>query len=107
MEYLTRKDEIMMLAILRLGDEAYLVKLREYLNDSTAKKWSVGNVFVTLERLESLGFISPRIGEPTSKRGGKAIKFYRITRSGIESLKATKNLQDNMWDGLTDTVFND
>ncbi|MCP4728263.1 MAG: PadR family transcriptional regulator [bacterium] len=106
MEYLTRKDELMMLAILRLGDEAYLVKLREYLNENTDKKWSVGNVFVTLERLESMGFISPRIGEPTSKRGGKAIKFYSITKAGIKSLKATKNLQDNMWEGLQDMVFN-
>jgi len=106
MEYLTRKDELMMLAILRLGDEAYLVRLREYLNENTDKKWSVGNVFVTLERLESLGYISPRIGEPTSKRGGKAIKFYSITKSGIKSLKVTKNLQDNMWEGLQDMVFN-
>ena len=79
MKYLTRKDELMLLAILKLGDNAYLVKLREYLNKNTDKKWSIGNVFVTLERLEELGYISPHVGEPTSKRGGKAIKYYYVT----------------------------
>ena len=106
MKYLTLKDEVLLLSILRLKDEAYLVKIREYLNFNTDKKWSVGNVFVSLSKLESLNYIMPRIGEPSAKRGGKAIKFYDITYEGFEALRSTKSMQDELWDGLHNIVFN-
>ncbi|MFC1476842.1 hypothetical protein ACFL6L_00070 [candidate division KSB1 bacterium] len=106
MKYLTRKDELMLLAILRLDNNAYLVSLRGLLHKTTGKKWSIGNVFVSLEKLEKLGYIRSTIGEPTAKRGGKAIKFYTVTNSGIKALKDTKTIQDEMWSGLQDTVFN-
>ena len=105
MKYLTRKDELLLLSILRLGNEASLVKLREYLNNSTRKNWSIGNVFVSLEKLEDLGYISPNLGEPTSKRGGKAVKFYTVSDTGLRALKETKEMQDGMWEGLHETVF--
>lgn len=106
MKSLTLKDELMLLAILKLKDDAYLVKLREYLNKNTNKKWSIGNIFVSLDKLEEMGYISPYLGEPTAKRGGKAIKYYRVTEPGIEALKATRTMQDGMWDGLYDMIFN-
>ena len=105
MEYLTRKDELMMLAILKLGKDASLVKLRELLNHSTAKKWSIGNVFVTLERLENLAYVSSKLGEPTGKRGGKAVKYYMVSHPGLKALKETKIMQDGMWQDLYDMVF--
>ena len=107
MKNLTLKDELMLLAILRLQDDAYLVKLREYLNNNTNKKWTIGNVFVSLDKLEELDYISPYLGEPTAKRGGKAIKYYKVTDAGIEALKATRAMQDSMWDGLYDLIFSD
>lgn len=106
MKYLTRNDELLMLSVLKLKHEAYLVKLRDYLNRSTRKKWSIGNVFVSLERLEQLGYIKSKIGESSPKRGGKAVKFYEITDSGIIALKETKSLQDTFWEGLHEVVFN-
>ena len=105
MKYLTRKDELMLLAILKLSDNAYLVTLREFLNHNTDKKWSIGHVFVTLEKLEELGYIAPYIGEPSPKRGGKGIKYYKVTETGIEALKVTKTMQDNLWDSVYDPVF--
>lgn len=105
MEYLTRKDELMILSIPRLGKEASQVKLRELLNSNTSKKWSIGNVFVSLERLENLGYIHTKLGVPTGKRGGKAVKFYIVSNAGMEVLKKTKNMQDGMWEGLHDVVF--
>ena len=105
MKYLTRRDELMLLSILRLGDNAYLVTLRELLNENTEKKWSIGNVFDSLDKLEEKGFIFPRIGEPSSKRGGKAVKYYNVTKSGIEALKAAKSVHDSMWEGLYDIVY--
>jgi PadR family transcriptional regulator, regulatory protein PadR len=105
MEYLTLKDQLMILSILKLGKEASLIKLRELLNNNTDKKWSIGNVFVSLERLESLGYVTIKLGEPTGKRGGKAVKFYLVSNAGMEGLKETKKMQDGMWEGLHDIVF--
>lgn len=107
MKYLTRKDEMMCLAILRLEDEASLVGLRALLNEHTGRRWSIGNVFVSLDKLESLGYIESQLGEPTGRRGGKAVKFYRLTPVGMEALRETKKMQDGMWTGLHDVVFDD
>lgn len=105
MKYLTMKDEILLLSILRLKSDAYLVNIREYLIKSTVKKWSVGNVFVSLSKLENQHYILPRIGDPSAKRGGKAIKYYDITDLGFEALINTKKMQDEMWNGLHNIVF--
>jgi DNA-binding PadR family transcriptional regulator len=106
MKYLTRKDELLLLSILKLGDNAYLVKLREYLNKNTHKKWSIGNVFVSLERLEGMGYIEPKIGKSSPKRGGKAIKYYFVTQMGFIALKETKIIHESMWEGVQEIVFN-
>jgi len=105
MKFLTRKDELMLLSVLRLENDASLIKLREFLIDSTHRSWSIGNVFVSLEKLEQLGYIAPELGEPTAKRGGKAVKFYRVTHEGLKALRMTKEIQDGMWEGLHEAVF--
>jgi PadR family transcriptional regulator PadR len=107
MKILTRKDELMLLAILKLGEEASLVRLRELITDQTGKEWSIGNVFVTLDKLEASEYIQASLGEPTGKRGGKAVKFYRVTKEGLAALRQTKEVQDGMWSGLIDLVFNE
>jgi len=105
MKYLTRKDELLLLAALRLGENAYLVTIMEQLNNTTEKNWSFGNVFVTLDRLHNLGYLETTIGKPHSRRGGKAIKYYRLTTEGFEALKKVKLIQDQMWKGLHSAVF--
>lgn len=105
MEYLTRKDELMILSILKLGDEASLVKIREHLNQHTNKNWSVGNVFVSLEKLENKGFIQNKLGTPSKKRGGKAVKHYYVSKGGMKILRETKLMHDGLWEGLDDVVF--
>ena len=105
MKLLTRKDELMLLAIIRLGAEAAsLVALRELLIENTGTGWTVGNVFVSLEKLESAGYIQSTLGEPTAKRGGKAVKYYAVTPSGLQSLREIRAVQEGMWDGLHDVV---
>ena len=96
---------MMLLAILRLGEEAALVGLREFLNAQTGKPWSVGNVFVSLEKLEKLGYIDSFLGEPSARRGGRAVKFYSVTRVGVKALKEAREMQDSLWEGLHDVVL--
>ena len=98
--YLTRKEELILLTVFRLKDSAYLVSIREHLNRNTERKWSVGNVYVPLDRMEKAGYLESYIGEPTEKRGGKAIKYYRLTKVGLEALAEIKKVNDVVWEGL-------
>jgi DNA-binding PadR family transcriptional regulator len=98
--YLTRKEELILLTVFKLKDSAYLVSIREHLNRNTNKKWSVGNVYVPLDRMGKAGYLEFYIGEPTDKRGGKAIKYYRLTDVGLNALAEIKKVNDVMWEGL-------
>ena len=100
MKYLTRKEELVRLAIYRLEEEAYLVNIHEYLNKNTSKRWSVGNVYVPLDRMSKSGFLEMTIGPPTNKRGGKSIRYYKLTRQAIQALLHIKKVNDTMWDGI-------
>ena len=102
MKYLTRKEELILLTVFRLGESASLVNIREQLTRTTGRAWSVGNVYVPLDRLSRLGFLETRIGQPTARRGGKAIKFYLLTRQGKDSLAELKKVHDALWEGLHD-----
>ena len=106
MKYLTRNDEIILLAILRLKDLASLLNLRDNLNQKSRKKWSIGNLFVSLEKLEEFGLITSQVGKPTQKQGGKGIKFFMVSKLGIKALREIKTVQEEIWDGLTELVFN-
>ena len=105
MKYLTRKEELLLLAVLQLRESAYLVTIREFLNRHTAKKWSVGNVYVPLDRMQKMGYLEAYIGEPTAIRGGKAIKYYRLTSAGKKALAGIKKVQDVMWKNVSDMAL--
>ena len=105
MNFLTRKEELILLAILRLDKSASLVKIREYLIESTGQEWSVGNVYVPLDRMSRLDYLTTLIGAPTSSRGGKAVKFYRLTKKGMEALMALKKVNETMWAGMSGLIF--
>ena len=103
--YLTRKEELILLAVHKLGDSASLVKVREILNVSTGHEWTVGNVYVPLDRMTKLGYLESRVGEPTARRGGKAVKNYILTRLGKEALAELKRVHDTMWNGVSDPAL--
>jgi len=103
--YITRNNEMILLSILRLGDNAYLVTLLDLLNQITKKRWTIGNLFVALEKLEDTGCISSKLGEPKKKKGGRAIKFYNVTDQGILALQKVRSAQDQLWEGLYETIF--
>lgn len=103
--YLTRKEELILLAVHKLGDTASLVKVRELLNVSTSHDWTVGNVYVPLDRMTKLGYLDTQVGQPTARRGGKAIKYYTLSREGKEALAELKRVHDTMWDGVSDPAL--
>jgi PadR family transcriptional regulator PadR len=103
--YLTRKEELILLAVHKLGDSASLVRVREILNVSTGHEWTVGNVYVPLDRMKKLGYLDARVGEPTARRGGKAVKYYVLTRQGKLALAELKRVHDTMWNGVSDMAL--
>jgi PadR family transcriptional regulator PadR len=103
--YLTRKEELILLAVCKLGEAASLVKIREILNMSTGREWTIGNVYVPLDRMTKLGYLETRHGEPTSRRGGKAVKYYFLSREGKEALAELKRVHDTMWEEISDPAF--
>jgi len=103
--YLTRKEELILLAVHKLGESASLVKVREILDVSTGREWTMGNVYVPLDRMTKLGYLRTRVGEPTARRGGKAMKYYSLSRQGKEALSELKKVNDTMWNGVSDLAL--
>ena len=97
MQTLTRKEEIVMLSILTLGEEAYLISIQSHLEKVTGKKVSLTSVHLPLSRLEKNGLIKGRFGEATAVRGGRRKKIYLITQSGYQALEAHKKVNDQLW----------
>jgi PadR family transcriptional regulator PadR len=98
MKSLTRKEEIIMLSILHLKENAYLVAIADHLSQTTEKKVSLTSVHLPLNRLEKNGLIQSEFGEATAVRGGRRKKIYMITKLGFEALEEHKRISDLLWE---------
>lgn len=94
-------EQLVLLALLRLDNEAYGMEVREEIEKRTGRDVSYGAVYTTLDRLERRGFVAYRMGEATPERGGRAKKFFRVLPAGREALLATRNTLGVMWNGLS------
>lgn len=106
MKFLTRQEELILLSIFHLKDKAYLVTIREHLIKITGKSWSIGAVYVPLNRLHKLGYLDTKIGEPNAKRGRNAIKYYRLNKTSFDALKEIKDVNESLWFGFSEEAYN-
>jgi len=79
---LGRFEHELLLAVLRLGDDAYGMTIRRELAAHTGREVAVGAIYTALARLEARGFVQSRLGAPTPERGGKAKRYYRVLAPG-------------------------
>ncbi len=93
-------EQQVLLAVWRLGDEAYGASVRDELEARTGHDVAHGAVYVTLVRLEKKGLVRSALSDPTPVRGGKAKRFFRITPEGMAGVRETRHLMDRLWDGL-------
>ncbi|MGD2070161.1 MAG: helix-turn-helix transcriptional regulator [Gemmatimonadota bacterium] len=93
-------EQQVMLAVWRLGDEAYGVPVRDELERTAGREVTAGAVYTTLVRLEKKGWLRSSMGDPTPERGGKAKRFFRVTSDGVEALGAARAVMERLWDGL-------
>ena len=98
--YLGELEQIVLLALIRLGDNAYGVPIRQEIERRTKRSLSIGALYRTLERLEDKDFVSSRTGDPTPERGGRAKRFFRAEALGLRALRRTRDALDVMWEGL-------
>lgn len=80
-------EQLVLLAILRLGTDAYGMRIRREIEERADRPTSIGALYLTLDRLEQKGFIDSDLGEATAERGGRAKRFFKVNPSGREMLR--------------------
>lgn len=95
--YLGEFEELVLLAIACLGDEAYGVSIQQELHTQCDRTVSIGALHSTITRLEEKNFLTSWTGGATAERGGRSKRFYALTQSGRKALTETKNLRDQLW----------
>jgi len=99
-EYLGNFELMLMLALLRLGDDAYGVTIAQELEKHTHREVVIASVYATLERLQERGLVRSRLGESTPERGGRAKRYFHITADGIREVRDARRALTNMWKHL-------
>ena len=90
-------DLMVLLALMRLHDEAYGVSIARTIEDSTGQSVALATLYVTLGRLEKKGLIASRLGEPTAERGGRAKRYFRVTAKGVREVRLARRLFTSLW----------
>jgi PadR family transcriptional regulator PadR len=98
--YLGEFELILLLTILRLGDDAYGVPLSRELSQLRGRDVSIGSVYAALDRLELKGLITSSLGESSPERGGRAKRYFRVTEEGLLSLQETRRVLTRLWKAL-------
>ena len=99
-EYLTDFELRLLLAILRVGEEAYGVPIAREIEASGERAVMLGAVYTGLDRLEANGLVSSSIGSSTPERGGRAKRSFRVTASGIKAVRQSKLAFTRLWSGV-------
>lgn len=99
-DYLGEFEQLVLLALLRLRDNAYGMTIRRELEERAQRDVSIGAVYATLERLEEKGFVASRMGDATAERGGRAKRYFAVTGAGAEALNDSREVLTKMWRGL-------
>jgi len=99
-DYLGEFEHIVLLALLRLEDQAYGVTVRQEIELRTKREVSIGAVYATLDRLERKGYVKSQLGDPTPERGGRSKRFFRVTAKGLAAVDRTRRAIQKMIEGL-------
>ena len=91
---------LVLLALIRLGDDAYGVPISNEIEASSGRSVSVGSVYITLDRLERKGLVSSRLGESTAERGGRAKTYFRPTAKGLREVRLARRTLMRLWQGV-------
>jgi DNA-binding PadR family transcriptional regulator len=97
-------EALVLMAVLRLGDDAYGMRIHHELETTARRKCSFGALYTTLDRLEKKRYVSSHVGEPTPERGGRAKKFFTIEAAGTRAVKASYAATRRMASGIEPVI---
>jgi PadR family transcriptional regulator PadR len=95
--YIGEFEELVLLTVASLGDEAYGVSIKEDIEKRSDRTISMGALHSTITRLEEKNFLKSWLGEPTQERGGRRKRFFELTQQGKIALHHVKDLRDELW----------
>ena len=95
--YLGEFEELVLLTVAGLEDEAYGVAIQQDIEKRAERTISIGALHSTITRLEEKGFLKSHMGDPTQERGGRRKRFFELTHHGKVALNHTKTLRDELW----------
>lgn len=96
-KYISRPEEIVLLAVWKLEDNAYGISIRNFIQEMTRKYWSIGAIYVPLERLEKKGLLTSYNSLPSPERGGRRKRLFQITPAGIKELDELFRINTILW----------
>lgn len=100
MKLFTKKEELILLAVCQLGEEACLISIREQIKKFTGKTYSVGTIYAPLNRLHVYGYLEIRKDLPENSNSSKRVQYYFLSGSGWEAIKSLKRQTELMWRGV-------
>ena len=100
MERLGAFEQLLLLALVRLGDDTYGVPIREEIEGRTGRLVSPGAIYTALDRLETRGLVRSHLGDASAERGGKRKRLYRLTARGAGAIAQAHSTMAQMAQGL-------
>lgn len=101
MKELTRIEEILLLSIWRLEDQAYGVKIRHNVSDVIGKEFTYGNLYSALNQLTKKKYVVKILGESTPERRGRRRIYYKLSSLGLEALRSAYKMKERLWAGVS------
>ena len=105
MKLLSRNEEIILLAVWRLEGNAFGISIRDQVSDATGYKWTLGAIYVPLDKLTRKGYLAKSYSRPTRQRGGRSKVLYQLTSRGREALRTAREIQASLWKGIPGHAF--
>jgi DNA-binding PadR family transcriptional regulator len=102
--YVGELEQLILLVVLRLGDEAYANPIRDDLDRVAGRRMARGALYTALERLEQKGCLRSRMGEALPERGGRPRRYFTVTMAGLRALRESRRVLMGLWDGLEATL---
>lgn len=105
MKDLSKAEEMIMLAIWRLKENAYGVTVRKQILKVAGKDYTYGTLYGLLEQLVRKEYVERIKGDPTPERGGRSKTFYKLTPNGVQALKNAMEVHQSVWNGISEFSF--
>lgn len=106
MKDLTKIEEILLITIWRLKEEAYGVKIRQYVSTLISREFTYGNLYSALNQLSQKFYVIKKEGDSKPERRGRPRIIYEITPSGYEALRETREMNESLWEGISKFALN-